>query len=289
MKNKILTLIGFVLNVLAVISPRLAAKLGLNLFCYPFRVPVSARQRKFLSTAVQSSFHHKGIRIQTYRWGSGPMNILLLHGWQSHTYRWKKYIESLSLTEYTIYALDAPGHGQSSGRFLHVPLYSEVISMFMMQIGTLEGIIGHSIGGFSALYTLHRDKDLTTNNLVTLASPGEVGEFLEFYQNSLSLSDRMMNLIERRFEEKFFLSPSDFSAPVFASSLKVPGLIIHDVEDLDAPVIHSKRIHNAWKNSRLVMTRGFGHNLKSEDVVAEVIEFFNQRTKAPASLTWDLT
>ena len=261
------------LNVLAYIAPRQAANLGLNLFCYPFRVPISPKQKAFLSTAFQSSFEHKGVKIQTYRWGSGAKNILLLHGWQSHTYRWRRYVESLSTEEYTIHAFDAPGHGMSEGKFLSVPLYSEVIETFISRTGIIDTIVSHSIGSFSALYTFYRKPTLSSHNLVTLASPGEAQEFFDFYTRSLALSKKSINLITDRFEELFQRTPRNFSAPVFASTLKVPGLIIHDEEDDDTSVVHSRRIHEAWKTSRLIMTKGFGHNLRSEVVVNEVVNF----------------
>jgi pimeloyl-ACP methyl ester carboxylesterase len=276
MKKLIMKSIGLYLNFLAYIFPQKAARIGLNLFCYPFRVPLNPKQKAFLDSAAQSSFEHKGVRIQTYRWGSGPRNILLVHGWQSHTYRWKRYIESISKEEYSIYAFDAPGHGMSGGKFLSVPLYSEIIENFISRTGKMESIVSHSIGSFSALYTFYRNPTLASNNLVTLASPGEAQEFFDFYARSLSLSEKSISLISNRFEDLFQRSPRYFSAPRFASSLNVPGLIIHDEDDDDTSVSHSRRIHEAWKTSRFIMTKGFGHNLRSDLVVQEVINFLSR-------------
>jgi hypothetical protein len=160
MKILIMRTLGLYLNVLAYIAPKKAARFGFNLFCRPARITMHEKQKSFLYTSVQSSFIHKGVKVQTYKWGSGPRNILLLHGWQSHTYRWKRYIESLSKHEYTIYALDAPGHGMSDGNFFSVPLYSDVIEDFMHRIGKIESIVSHSIGSFSALYTFYRNPAL---------------------------------------------------------------------------------------------------------------------------------
>jgi pimeloyl-ACP methyl ester carboxylesterase len=280
MKKLIMRTVGLYLNALAWLAPKKAARLGLSLFCYPFRAPLNTKQKAFLDTAIQSSFEHNEVKIQTYRWGSGPRNILLVHGWQSHTYRWKRYIEFLPKDEYTIYAFDAPGHGMSGGKFLSVPLYSEVIENFIIRLGSIESIVSHSIGSFSAIYTLYRNPSLASNNLVTLASPGEAQEFFDFYARTLALSPRTVNLITTRFEELFKKSPRYFSAPHFASSLTVPGLIIHDEEDDDTSVVHSRRIHEAWKTSRFIMTKGFGHNLRSDLVIQEVINFLRKPSVA---------
>jgi pimeloyl-ACP methyl ester carboxylesterase len=274
MKAFITKSIGAGLNTLAHIAPARTARIGFELFCSPFRVPINEKQKAFLNTATQQTFNHKGNKIQTYRWGNGEKKILLLHGWQSHTYRWKIYVEALS-KDHTVYTLDAPGHGLSGGKLLNVPLYSEVIEEQLRRMESTDTIITHSLGGFATFYTFYRNPELHANKIITLASPGEAQEFFDFYKRSLRLSKKTSQLIVNRFEETFQKTPEFFSAPVFASSLKIPGLIIHDVEDSETPFHHAERIHRAWKNSKLIRTKGFGHNLKSQEVVKEVIQFVN--------------
>ncbi|MBA4055172.1 MAG: hypothetical protein C0490_10705 [Marivirga sp.] len=280
MKKLIMKGIGLYLNSLAHIAPRKTAHFGFDLFCHPFRVPINAKQRAFLETASQSAFHYNGIKLRTYQWGNGPKNILLLHGWQSHTYRWKKYVESINKDEYTIHAFDAPGHGLSEGKFLSVPLYSEIIEDYIGRMGDVETIISHSIGSFSAIYTVYRNQNLPIKKLVSLASPGEAQEFFDFYKKSLALSEKSAGLIADRFYELFQKTPGDFSAPRFATALNIPGLIIHDQEDDDTSDIHSKKIHAAWKGSTFISTRGFGHNLRSDEVIKQVINFVGQEISA---------
>src|ERR1044071_1814734 len=96
MKSLIPKTIGAGLNALAYIAPAQASQIGFELFCRPLRLTITGKQQSYFNTAVQETFQFKGIDIQTYRWGSGDKKILLLHGWQSHTYRWKVYIEALS-------------------------------------------------------------------------------------------------------------------------------------------------------------------------------------------------
>src|SRR5688572_16030835 len=102
MKALIPRTIGAGLNTLAYVAPGKAAQLGFELFCRPLRVPITKKQQGFFDTAVKETFQSNGFDIQTYRWGTGAKKILLLHGWQSHTYRWKLYIEALS-KNFTVY------------------------------------------------------------------------------------------------------------------------------------------------------------------------------------------
>lgn len=272
MKTLITRGIGAGLNTLAYVAPEKAAQIGFELFCRPMRVSIREKQKAFFDTAVQETFKYQGIDIQTYRWGSGNKNVLLLHGWQSHSYRWKTYIEALR-HEYTVFTIDAPGHGLSGGKFLSVPLYSEVIEEQIKRIGNVDTIITHSLGGFSTLYTFYRNPELVANKIVALASPGEAQEFFDFYAKSLRLTDKSTKLITRRFQQVFQRTPEFFSAPGFAESLTIPGLIIHDEDDNETPFYHAERIHHAWKNSKLIKTKGLGHNLKSTEIVKEVVRF----------------
>ncbi|WP_276369399.1 alpha/beta hydrolase [Chryseolinea sp. H1M3-3] len=274
MKNIITKSIGAGLNTLAHIAPAKTAQLGFELFCRPIRVPINEKQQAFFNSATKESFTYNGNHIQTYRWGTGEKVIMLLHGWQSHSYRWKIYIEALS-KDHTVYTLDAPGHGLSGGKMLNVPLYSEVIREQIKRIGSVDTIITHSLGGFATFYAFYRNPELSVNKIVALASPGEAQEFFDYFTSALRLSKKSTQLIVEYFEKTFKVSPAFFSAPVFASTLKVPGLIIHDEHDNETPFHHAERIHRAWKNSKLIKTKGFGHNLKSTDVVKEVVHFVN--------------
>lgn len=275
MKKLLTKTIGASLNTLAHIAPAKTARLGFELFCRPMRLRINAKQKAFFDTAKQDVFAHEGTNIQTYQWGNGDKKILLLHGWQSHTYRWKNYIEALK-DEYSVYAIDAPGHGLSGGKLLNVPLYSEVIEKQIDSIGHLDSIITHSLGAFSTLYTLYRKPDLKINKIITLASPGEAQEFFDFFSGTLNLSKKSTQLVVQYFERTFQKKPDYFSAPAFASAVKIPGLIIHDESDLETPFHHAERIHKAWKNSKLIKTKGYGHNLRSPVVVDEVVKFVRE-------------
>lgn len=281
MKTLITQTIGAGLNALSYIAPARTAEIGFQLFCQPMRSKINPKQKDFLSSAVHQSFTHDGIDVQTFRWGNGPKKILMLHGWQSHTYRWKTYIEALS-HDYTVYSIDAPGHGLSGGKFLSVPLYSEVVEEQIKRMEGADTLITHSLGAFTALYTFYRNPSLHSGKLVALASPGEALEFFEFYKKSLRLSDKCSQLVVERFKQKFQKTPEYFSAPSFASEIDNPGLIIHDEEDQETPFHHAERIHAAWKHSALIKTKGFGHNLKNHKVVADVVRYVTEPVLLPS-------
>jgi pimeloyl-ACP methyl ester carboxylesterase len=276
MKKIITKVLGAYLNTLAQVAPGKAARDGFYLFCRPFRAKLTNYHKKFLQTADQFSFDHDGINIQAYRFGNGPKKVLFLHGWQSHTFRWKAYIDALDKEEYTIYAFDAPGHGLSGGSYLNVPFYGEIITQLIETIGDVHAVVGHSLGGFSTLYMLHQKPNVRVGRAILMAPPGEANDFIQFYQNMLGLNQGTMKLINDYFTNEFSKPITWFSTTKFAGSVAIPGLIIHDKEDREAPYHYAERINNAWPQSRLITTEGFGHNLKSPEVVKMVTGFLEE-------------
>jgi pimeloyl-ACP methyl ester carboxylesterase len=273
MEKVLMKSLGAWLNLLAMIDPARTGRLGFRLFAHPRRSPVTRKHMSFFNTAEQSQMKCNGQSVQVYRWGGGPRSVLFMHGWQSHTYRWKRYIQTFRDAGYTVYAFDAPGHGQSGGNMLTVPLYAEVLNAFVGQYEQPDAVIAHSMGSFAAFYAFYRYPNITPRMLTTLAAPGEASEFLEHYRKTLSLSSRVSDILVDHFKKMFREEPSFFSAPAFARGLRIPGLIIHDELDAETSVTHSRRIHAAWSGSRLVTTKGLGHNLKSNAIVDQVYDF----------------
>lgn len=275
MIKTITKLAGMYLNTMSYVMPKTAAKQGLRLFCRPMRAPLKDYQKKFLNSADLFSFIHDGVTIQAYRWGTGERKILFLHGWQSHTFRWKAYIESLSKDDYSIYSLDAPGHGLSTGSYLSVPYYSGVIQHLIGTLGPIHAIVSHSLGSFSALHAFHQQPSLPIKKLVLLAPPGQASDFFAFYKQKLTLSERAAALILSEFENQFQNRIEYFSTVKFAGEISIPGLIIHDEGDDEAPYHYAQKINQMMSNSILVTTKGLGHNLKSKEVIEKIIQFLS--------------
>ena len=281
MKKLVFKLVGFYLNVLAWVAPRRAARKGFLLFCRPFRTSMKSYHMNFLDSAEKYVFEHDHHRIQVYKWGTGKKVVLFLHGWQSHSFRWKNYIEALLKEEkYVIYALDAPGHGLSNGNFMTVPLYSTIIEKFIETLSGVHVAVGHSVGAFSALFTVHRLPALPLNGLVLLAMPANATEFIDFYEHTLGLSARSMSLIRDYFRSVIGQPVEFFSTLKFSESLKLPTFLVNDEEEADAPKTNSVNIHVQVPQSKIILTRGTGHNLRSPEVVNNVTEFIKSMDSA---------
>lgn len=273
MKKIIGKLIGFYINLLGLIAPRVAARKGFDLFRHPFRGKLQPYHHAFYNSADKFDFVLQGETIQAYRWGYGKIKVLFVHGWQSHSFRWKNYIEALDKARYTIYALDAPAHGLSTGSFMTVPQYSEALEKMIKEIGKVDVVVGHSVGSFTSTYTFFHNPELTPNKMVALAMPSSASEFLNVFKTTLGLTEKSMKLIIDHFVSVVNLTPEYFSTSKFVEKLNFPVLMIHDEHDDETSVVHTKEIHRIWKSSRLMITKGLGHNLKSKEVVLAVVDF----------------
>lgn len=278
MNLKILSIraLGYSMNFYSRIRPQHAASLGLDLFCLPFAKKLHLHQKKYLQSAHYTSISLNQNKVEMYRWGVGPKKILFLHGWASHSYRWKNYIEALSPEKYSVYAIDAPAHGLSSGRYLTLPLYSELIQLAVEEIGGIDTIIGHSFGGYAIVNWIHIYNPSPDTKVVLLAAPGEVNDFMDNYQNIMKLSVPLRQHIRQAFYHRIQRYPEDFSTMKLAQNNAQPALIVHDQQDTETSYIYSENLSKVWKNSQFILTNGLGHGLKSKEVLNMVCTFIQE-------------
>jgi pimeloyl-ACP methyl ester carboxylesterase len=283
MRQIITKWIGAYINAMSHIVPGSAGKFGFRIFGRPVRRRVKPGERKFLDSSGRFTFIHRDIRISGYRWGSGEKKILLLHGWQSHSGRWKQLVNALHGHGFTIYAFDAPGHGFSEGKLFTAPLYGDVIFRFGREAGPFHTIAGHSLGAFSALYAISHFRQLKAGRLVIMATPGEVKDFVTYFRQRLSLNKKSLDAIRSHFETEFGRPYEEFSITKFAEHLDVPGLIIHDKTDKFAPYKYAEQLHEKWRGSRLAATDNLGHNLLSHEVTQMVLNYILDETEEGAA------
>jgi pimeloyl-ACP methyl ester carboxylesterase len=267
---------GIYFNILAYLAPEKLKKDGFHLFCTPFSKKLKPHHKAFLDTGLAEKLLVEGNQIQTYKWGNGSKKVLLVHGWASHSFRWKTYVNTLAKNDFTVLALDAPAHGNSTGQLMNLVIYEKVLAEFLKVNNDVNALIGHSLGGFACTYYLSRNSESAIKKVVILAAPGKVEEFFDYFIHYLGLSKKAINLISNQFEVELKQKPSYFSAVDFAAKIKIPSFIIHDKKDQSTKSSDSEKLSLVWQNSKLKITEGLGHELKSDELLQEIIEFLNQ-------------
>jgi pimeloyl-ACP methyl ester carboxylesterase len=269
-------IIGLRLSSLYLVNPDKAIIKAYKLFSSPRKGRVKPDQEVFLNKAKSTAIEHDSKTIQTYHWKGKGKTIILIHGWDSNTHRWKDLIEDLQKEDFNIVAFDAPAHGYSEGKLLNVLLYSKCLDQ-LLSLYQPEIIIGHSVGAMTIIYNQFLKQSPQIEKLVLLGSPSEMSEIMSDYKRILNLNDKFMSSLEAFFKEEFNYTFSEFSIAEFAKGVQKDTLIIHDQYDKVAPVEAAKSIHKNLRDSILKITEGAGHSLYKNEVREDILKFLTHK------------
>ncbi len=263
------------LNGTARMSRRQAGALGYYLLSKPRRAADEPLSDAFMKVAKHYTIDANGTKLQCFHWpGKGP-SVLLLHGWESNSGRWFAFLEPLRKAGYSIYAFDAPAHGRSGGSRFNVLIYTEALQAYLEHHAFAPDYwIGHSAGGMAAiLYLTEPNPEYEPAQLISLAVPGELENFIDKFCDFLGVHEKVKRGIDDQFRRKLDLSFSEVSFVNYAKNLRVPGLIVHDECDDLAPISGAYQMHENWAGSSLITTRDCGHSLIGDLVPALVLEY----------------
>ncbi|WP_431137575.1 alpha/beta hydrolase [Psychroserpens mesophilus] len=275
MNNIIAKIIGSFVNFISLFSPRTAGKIAIRLFSSPRRKRLKEIDKDFLETAFIEDLKYDDISIMTYRWLGKKDTVLLVHGWESNSVRWKDLILKLKALDYNIIALDAPAHGLSSGKVFNAVIYSECINVVVKKFQA-KIIIGHSVGGMATTFFQYKYQLPTVEKLVLLGAPSNFVSIFQRYVNMMGYNTRISKTINDIIYERFNNKPEHFNAAKFSETIVAQGLLIHDKHDKVIPHSDAEDFRTFYKNSKLITTEGFGHTLKSETVNDYILEFVSR-------------
>lgn len=263
---------GFYLNVLALFSERKAAKRAFDIFATVRKGRVSELQKEYLDLAKKDNLVIADHRIQTYHWPGKGDTVVLVHGWESNTFRWRNLIAKLKAKNFNIIAFDAPGHGYSSGKKLHVPLYANVLQN-IVAVHRPKHIIGHSIGGMATLFQEYVRPNPSVEKIVTVASPSELSEILNHFQSLLHFNTTVMKALKDYIYHNLGFHIDTFSSSEFIRTNSKRGLLFHDRLDKITPFHASEKVYSNWSGSKFIATEGLGHSMHQDVVNNAIVEF----------------
>jgi pimeloyl-ACP methyl ester carboxylesterase len=275
MKKKLtfifLRTIGCYLNVLSYFFPKKTATIAYNLFSKPRKGKLDVSK---LPAVLQKANRKNLEGLETYIWHGGQKKILLAHGWESNSSRWNKLIKELKKNNYTIIALDAPAHGLSIGTDFNAIKYANCMAN-VIQLYKPQYVIGHSVGAMATIYNQFKNPNSSIEKIVCLGAPSDFRLIFNSYTNMLGYNKIVVAALDQYYLENFNLKIDDFSCAVFAKSITVAGLIVHDRTDKIIPISESKKIHTNWQNSLCFETTGLGHSLQNKALFEKIIIFLN--------------
>lgn len=278
--------------ILTRVSPRLAARLALTLFLTPprrrldavdvpvvarasrHRLPVAAGHIAALEWAPASVRH-----VESADLTKPPQTILLLHGWGSHAARFGSFVEPLLTAGYRVVGIDAPAHGESSGKRSDLAQFRLALHSALQKFAPVVGIVAHSMGANAAVWQLTEEPHADLRSLVLLGMPRDAGYMMESFALVLDLRADVKHMLFEQFTRRFGEPPGAFSAHRFADRLGVPTLVVHDEQDDVAPIEHAMEFAAKLSGSQLRRTQGLNHSgaLRDPAIIREIVAFLDDR------------
>lgn len=253
------------------LCPPLAAHAGARLFFAPRR----KRQPPFRLPSMQvETFEVKGKRVPLYRFGHGTP-VLLVHGWESSVARLQDLIGALMDGGYQVVTFDMPAHGQSTARDTDLIEVSAVIRHLARRHGPFAAGIAHSFGG-TCLANAIRER-IEIGRLVLFAVPVSATMMIEVFTDFLQLRgaarDRFRASVASRLEPLDVVQDLDARRTIRSTGL--PGLIIHDVNDVIVPFANAVELKRAHRSMSLIATCGLGHTgvVRNRAAIRACVEF----------------
>lgn len=257
------------------LAPETTIHRAARLFTTPFK---STRSRALAAPTLgarEETLDVDGVAIETYVWGDPRTQpyVLFAHGWSSHGTRIAPWVAPLQAAGYAVVAFDQAAHGRSSGTHVTLPDFACYLLAVGHHYGPAAAAIGHSLGGAATAIAMARG--LEAERAILLAPAADplaaVDRFGRFVWMAGWLNRRMFAIFEKRTQ----VVAEELQAHTNAPQIGHPALIVHDVEDREVPWSEGERYARYWADSRLISTRGLGHNRVADDqgVITAALRF----------------
>lgn len=245
-------------------------------FISPRKHPIAERKRTILSMAEEFTIRKGRSVAKGYRWGAGPQKVLLVHGWESHAADFYNFIPALLKQNFSVVAMDAPGHGLSPGTTTNVVEYKDLLKELVCQNGVFQHIVTHSLGGMAVGLMLQEEKALIPEKMVYVSPPSDLKDVVRDYARLLWIPKASVNFLHEEIMKISRRKIEDFDLAYLSGTLD-PGkvMIVHDVKDRVVPIRYAEKIHKVLPESLFLVTENFGHNktIRDDLVIDKVLQF----------------
>jgi pimeloyl-ACP methyl ester carboxylesterase len=256
------------------VSTNRSARLASRLFSTPRSRPFTSEDRVLLETGQALSLR---CGLAATVWGEQEgETILLVHGWQRHRASLGHFVQPLVATGKRVIAFDAPAHGDSPGKQTNPLEYAQTILAVGEELGNLDGIIAHSMGGGATLLAL--SQGLQAKRIVLLASAADWEYQMRFFARYVGLPAKATQRLIAILEEQAQMDIQKLNSDYVCRTLTQPTLLFHDPEDKRVPYQDSVAIAKNMAQAQLVTVHKLGHGgvLEDKDVIEQAVSFLTE-------------
>ncbi len=291
MTPTLMKFLGTLINIVGLLSPEIAGRLAFAVFSRTrSRKPKSAKEAEMLATsaalmdeATREVLHlpEGDAVVHVFAPTAAPTGekVFVTHGWGSHAGFVPGLIAGLRATGATLYVLDLPGHGHSSGRKITPPMAVHAIAAADQRFGPFDVMTAHSFGGYMSVIAVSGALDGTPvvkpGKLVIIAAPADVRVVLGHFGGMLGLSDRVQKALVGQIERLSGRAADAFLGPDLLAKSGVETLVLHAEDDKEVGARAARQYGEAGEHVRLVWLNGFGHRriVNSQEAIDAIAEF----------------
>jgi len=266
----------FLFRRLGPLAPRLMGRAGLWLWRRTRRFPITASEQRLRDKARRQAVGTPFGRVMVYHWGAGPA-VLLVHGWNGRATQMAGFVSPLVRAGYRVVAMDAPGHGDSTGRQSSVLAVAAALLAVAQEQRPYHAAVTHSFGCAGLLNAM--SNGLQVDRVACISPPNRFEWLIAAYAQALEMPSAVQVAMMRQLEARYGAEFWERVAPdSLAAGLRIPGLIIHDRDDNQVPWRQGRDIARAWPGAEFVLTRGQGHSriLYHRDTIRRVLGFIGR-------------
>lgn len=264
------------LNIIAVLSKRHAAKVALRIFTTPFRKSTK-KQPPVFQKGESLSFQLDGTTIRGFRWNSSGANrILIVHGFESSSNNFDRYIMPLVKRGCEVLAFDAPAHGRSDGKQVNLLEYIEMLRHIHRLYGPFQGYLAHSFGCLAVTHFLETVPHDESVKLVLIAPATESTSAIDTYFRILQLGSDVRKEFDRLIYDRSGVTADHYSIRRAIKNIHARILWFHDEDDELTPIADALRVRDDnHTHIEFVITKGLGHRkiYRENVVVRRAVEF----------------
>ncbi|MDB5193035.1 MAG: hypothetical protein JWQ96_2598 [Segetibacter sp.] len=263
------------LKIIALVSPRAAALQAFKLFCTPYSRRKAQKAPPIFEKATTVVFDFAGFKIKGFQWKTEDLSkhkVLIVHGFDSQSYKFDRYVSLLINEGFEVLAFDAPAHGLSSGKTITVDVYRDLIMEIHHRFGKLSGIMAHSLGALAASLAADKMKGELCNKLILISPSTETTHAINVFFNYLPLPQKVRDGFEKIILEKGGHPSNWYSVARAVQNFTTPTLWIHDSGDTVTPFSDmSFLIDKNLPHLQFLVTEGLGHSPYKDEEVARII------------------
>lgn len=253
------------------ISPALARRLILCIFMTPKKIHLNEEQLQFYNVGDTWKQSLQGKDVFFFQYGIFP-KLLLVHGWGSSNYRFRRFMEYLIEQDISFMTLDLPAHGQSSGKRTNLFEVGNVLEDVFQLYPTLNTVVGHSFGGSATYSILHRVPEI--KKVVSIASPSNFDSIVDPFFELLDIPATLKKPFLDTLAGIMQWPKSDFHF-VYRDFSFIKRMVIHDRDDEIIHPRNAKELANGDPTVPIIYTAKLGHRgiLKDEKILEMIVSF----------------